>query len=432
MKIFKIIFVVILSLNSLESFAQNTKISSYTFGEGLNFKNENGSTVKLQGYLQPYFESKGYSEYDGRENRYRMRRMRLRLTGTSANEKFSYRFQVDLAGADEGEDDINNYLLDAYISYDVTNRIEVSLGQRATYTDNRELFMSSIALQLAERSRLTSAFATIREFGLFVRGNFKTGGGSYVKPAFVLTNGDGSNVFGKDHGGLKIGGRVDFLPFGLFRNKGQFRQPDMARELTPKLVIGVQFSQNNGMSSRRGRGSGDILYLNAEDEETLPDYTKYGADFMFKYKGFSVLGEFVKSKAIVPGDITQRIRNDGTNSTTFTVDGVQDIDSYVRGRMVLGEAYNIQGGYLFKNGISVDARYTYLNADDNSFLNNATVYNRPKYYTLGVSKYLSRSYGAKIQASYTLIDGSLGINNNDGDPITGDENLIRVILTLAF
>lgn len=433
MKIFKIIFFVIIAFSFTKIYAQNTELSTYKFGEGLNFTNENGSTLKLQGYLQPYFESKSYTEFENNTaNRFRMRRMRLRLSGKSANQRFSYRFQVDLTGADEADSDINNYLLDAYISYDLTNRIQVSFGQRATYTDNRELFMNSNSLQLVERSRLTSAFASIREFGIFARGNFRTGRGSYLRPYFVLTNGDGVNVFGKDRGGLKVGGRLDYLPFGLFTNFGQFRQADVVRETAPKLVVGVHFSNNNGMSSRRGRGSGSILYLDANDEESLPNYTKYGADFMLKYRGFSVLGEYIKSEASVPEDITQRVRNNGSVSSTFLVNGLQDVDAFVRGRMMLGEAYNLQMGYLFKKGISIDARYTHLKADQNSFLNNATFYNRPNYYTLGLSKYLTRSYGAKIQASYTIVDGGLGINNNNGDPIPGSENIFRLILTLSF
>ena len=80
--------------------------------------------------------------------------------------------------------------------------------------------MNSNSLQLVERSRLTSAFSSIREFGLFLSGNFRLNGkGSYLRPYFVLTNGDGINNFDKDLGGLKIGGRLDFLPFGFFTNK---------------------------------------------------------------------------------------------------------------------------------------------------------------------------------------------------------------------
>jgi hypothetical protein len=293
------------------------------------------------------------------------------------------------------------------------------------------LFINSNALQLVERSRLTSAFASIREFGLFAQGNFKTGNISRLKPYFVLTNGDGLNAFGRDFGGLKVGGRVDFLPFGLFTNFGQFRQADVVREQTPKLVIGVNYSYNNGMSSRRGRNSGAILYLNDTDEESLPDYTKYGIDFLFKYKGFSVLGEYVGATATVPDDITQRVRNDGSTSTNFDVAGMQDVQNFVKGRMMLGNGYNIQAGYLFKNGISLDGRYTRLNPDDNSFLNNATFYSRPNYYTIGISKYLSRNYGAKIQTSLTYVEGDM-INDFQSNPIDGNEWIGRVQLTLAF
>jgi hypothetical protein len=436
MKVFKIISVLAVCLTATLVHAQDVELDSYKFGEGLRFTADESHKIRISGYVQPYAESKQYTEADANEsmNRFRMRRLRLRMDGVLPNERFSYRFQVDLSGASEVGDSesSNNYLLDAYVSYNITNRIKLSFGQRSTYTDNRELFMSSRTLQLVERSRLTSAFSSIREFGFFAQGNFRTGGGSYLKPYFVLTNGDGSNAFDKDHGGLKVGGRIDFLPFGLFTNLGQFRQADVMRELIPKIVIGVNYSKNNGMSSRRGRESGSILYLNDANEESLPDYTKYGADFMIKYKGFSMLGEYIKTEADVPKDITQRLRNNGSTSTTFDVNGIQDVENYVKGRMMLGTAYNIQLGYLFKNGFSVDGRYTQLEADDNSFLNNGTFYNRPEYYTIGLGKYLARNYGAKIQASYTYVRANPGINDLNGSPIAGDEWIARLMLTFSL
>jgi len=391
--------------------------------------------------------------------RYRMRRLRLRLSGQSANERFSYRFQVDLAGQDEAQregdiSDLRNFLLDAYVSYKVAKRVELIFGQRATYTDNRELFMNSYSLQLPERSRLTSAFASIREFGLFAKGTFRTGRGTYLKPYLTVTNGDGANVFTNDRGGLKYGTRIDFLPFGLFTNFGQFRQADVVRELTPKLVVGATFNYNDGMTSRRGRNSGRIVYLNDvngngaldDGEERLPDYAKFGIDFMFKYKGFSVIGEYHKSFASnIAKDINLRsdIYGDDVSVLTDRFRGRVNPTSsnfrdytpqeYVRRQMMLGEAYNIQAGYLFKNGLSVDARYTHINADTHSFLNNATFFNRLDYYTIGLSKYLNRSYGAKIQASYTWINaGEFGIFNNQSEVLSGDEGLFRLILTLAF
>jgi hypothetical protein len=415
--------------------SQEVTLEKYNFGEGFTLQSESGSKIKITGYFQPYFESKSYTDVDDTPdmNRFRMRRARLRFDGNSKNTRFSYRFQVDLSGSGEAEDeDGNTYLLDAFISYDLGKKIKLSFGQRAPYTDNRELFMNSNSLQLVERSRLTSAFATIREFGLFVDGTFRMGKTSYLKPYAMVTNGDGINVFSRDRGGLKMGGRLDFLPFGLFSNLGQFRQVDMVRELTPKLVIGTTYSYNNGISGRRGRSSGGIIYLNDSDEETLPDFSKFGVDFLFKYKGFSALGEFVKTNAFVPNDISKRVRNDGSVTSSFLVDGVQDIENYVKGRMMLGEAYNFQMGYLFKSGFSIDGRYTHLKADEHSFMNNGTFYNRPNYYTLGVGKYLSRNYGAKIQTDITYISNNGGINDNNGNPIEGEEWLARLILTLSF
>jgi hypothetical protein len=339
--------------------------------------------------------------------------------------------QFDLTGNSEFEEQEGLYLLDAVINYELTNQITVAFGQRASYSENRELFMNSNSLQLVERSRLSSAFSTIREFGLFINGNFKTGGNTILRPYFTLTNGDGGNVLNRDYGGLKVGGRLDFLPFGTFSNFGQFRQVDVMRELTPKLVFGAIYSYNFGISDRRGRTSGDILYLNANNEESLPDFAKFGVDFLFKYKGFSAIGEFVKTSAFVPNDITQRIRENGTIATTFPVDGVENVENYVRGRMMLGEAYNIQMGYLFKSGYSIDAQYTRLNSDQHSFMNNSTFYNRPDYYTIGLSKYLARNYGAKIQTSFTYIKGDI-INNNLGQPIEGNEWIGRIMLTFSL
>ena len=196
--------------------------------------------------------------------------------------------------------------------------------------------------------------------------------------------------------------------------------------------MGVNYSVNSGMSSRRGRESGTILYLDNNLNESLPDFTKYGFDFLFKYKGFSMLGEFVKTTATVPSDIIYRVRVDGSIATTFNVNGVQDMPNYVKGRMMIGEGYNIQAGYVYKKKYSIDARYTHLEADQNSFLNNGTFYNRPNYYTLGLSRYFTRNYGFKVQASITY--GDLGPGSLDviGLPREGTEWTGRIITSIAF
>ncbi|MEY3984229.1 MAG: hypothetical protein RL160_1788 [Bacteroidota bacterium] len=435
MPVKRILFLLLL-LKGASAAAQTNPslIKAYRFGEGWRMKDSSGSLLRISGYLQPYAESKRLMGETGTDAdvRFRLRRVRLRIDGNSANDKFSYRFQTDLSGTGELLDGSSNYLLDAWVAYEPARRIKISFGQRAPYTDNRELFMNSNTLQLVERSRLTSAFATIREFGLFVENTTRLSNQAYLRYYLTLTNGDGPNVFGPDRGGLKYGGRIDFLPFGLFSSQGQFNQVDIIRERTPKLVIGTTYSYAAGVSSRSGRESGAILYLDAQNQELLPDYAKFGVDFLFKYRGFSALGEYMQGNALVPGNITQRVRVDGSVSGDFIVNGEQNVPDYIKARMIVGSAWNLQMGYLFKNGISVDGRYTRLTPATHSFLNNGTFYNRPYYYTLGLSKYVGRHYGAKIQADLTLVQNRGGINNNQGLPVSGNEVIRRIQSTFTF
>ena len=417
--------------------AQEIVLNKYKFGEGLSFSGkDNNYKMEISGYLQPSSESRKYLDNDDATfyNRMRMRRARLNFSGTSKKEKLSYRLQLDLTGGGEGDASIGSLVFDAWIAYDLTKRIKLTFGQKATSTDNRELGMRSNTLQLVERSPISGAFASIREFGFFAESTYKIAKQSYIKPEIAITNGDGINVFGKDHGGLKYGGRIDYLPFGLFNNFGQYRQADLERELTPKFVIGANCSYNVGISDRRGSESGTILYLDSQNKELLPDYMKYGIDFLFKYRGFSLLGEYINASTRVPSGITQRVRLDGTIATTFedANNNPIPIENYVKGRMMIGEGYNLQGGYVFKNLFSIDGRFSYLQPETVSFLNNAQYYNRSHFYTLGITKYLARNYGAKIQLDCTYINAKSGSLDVNKKPIAGNEFITRVITTISF
>tara|TARA_B100000965_G_scaffold121160_1_gene100135 strand:- start:279 stop:1613 length:1335 start_codon:yes stop_codon:yes gene_type:complete len=434
-------FILCVNLN-----AQDAAFNTYNFGEGLEFVSEDEHFFKLGGYIQPFVESRFiFNDTLGEnynDNRFRLRRLRVRLSGNSLSYNLNYRVQFDLSGVSETGEESSNLLLDAFLTYSFNKRTKLTIGQRSLRSDNRELPMSSASLQLVERSRLTSSFAAIRDFGLFLQRDFRFKNGSYLRNYFEITSGDGMNNFQKDHGGLKYGGRIDYVPFGLFTNMGQFRQADIMRERSVKLVVGVNYSYNQGMSSRRGRGGGQILYLDSLGNESLPDFIKMGVDFMLKAQGFSVLGEYQKTSSIVPDDITQRVRNNGTVSSSFLVNGQENVTNYVNGRIMLGSAYNIQMGYLLKSLYSFDLRYTHIESDEFSFLNNGTFYNRPNYYSFGISKYFARNYGFKIQASITYVDVSeestYATQTGDASdpyyniPHQGSEFLFRIITSLSF
>jgi hypothetical protein len=427
-------FIPALFLSSIPAFTQ--QVESYEPGEGIHITNEKDYNIRFSGFLQPMVESRFYPDMEGKKDfqRFRMRRMIAKLSGEAKEKQISYQLQIDLTGSSDGGGDgtSNNYLMDAWVGWKPNRNLEIVVGQENSPTDSREMGMTSTSLQMIDRSPVALAFSSIREFGVFVNTQFKAGRNAVLLPSVALTNGDGANVFAKDHGGMKIGGRLDYLPFGKFGNGGQFRQTDMERELTPKLVIGATYSYNSGISDRRGRQSGTILYLDSLGKETLPDYQKFGVDFLFKYRGFSVLGEFIKTSATVPKAISQRVRTDGTAATTFLVNGVQDVPNYVKGRLMLGTGFNIQAGYLFTNGFSIDARYTKLQADANSFLNNATFYNRPEFYSLCASRYLGRNYGAKVQASVSWNKANAGSLTVNGKPLTGNELSAALMFTFSL
>lgn len=407
-------------------------LHKYDFGEGITFSNKSGYKWKLRTYIQPSAELKYYEDtsVDQTLYRFRMRRLRFRLDGTSPSKKWDYRVQFDFSGSSEVEDANKIFLMDAFVSYNPIKKLKLSFGQRSNPADLR--LFSSQSLQLIERSRLVGAFSTIREFGFFAQSSIKWNNSNYLRPYLAVTNGDGVNVMGRDFGGLKYSARLDYLPFGLFRKFGQFREADVFREPTPKLVIGVFANSNRGMSSRRGRESGTILYLDPYGNYSLPNYHKIGFDLLFKYKGFSFLFDAIHATANVPTDIAYRVRTDGSTANTFLVNGLQDVDAYIKGRMMLGSGFNLQSGYIWPNGISIDGQFTRFINSEYTFLNNGTFYNRPQYATLGLSKYFGRNYGCKYQLSVTHVRCEPGSNYVNSSPISGNEWIFRFQTTYSL
>jgi hypothetical protein len=258
----KNIFSFLLILSSLIGYAQNPVLNKYTFGEGLRFTDRNSASYTVAGYIQPSMEFKHYVSdtpvFEDSYLRFRIRRLRLRLSGDLPRYKVEYRFQADFSGTPEVGDETNLALFDAWVAYNPTSFLQVKFGQSVPATENLELLMNSNSLQLPERSRVTSAFAVAREFGVFVSGEIRASKDLFLRPTLSVTNGDGSNAFRRSYGGLKYGGRLDVLTFGKFSNFGQFRQADVVRELTPKLLVGFSYSHNVGVSSRRGESNNPV------------------------------------------------------------------------------------------------------------------------------------------------------------------------------
>ena len=85
---------------------QPLRPEKYRPGEGLRFSTPAGHTLRLFGYAQPSVEVKGTTGTNPPDTvaRFRMRRLRLRLDGGSADDRVDFRLQVDLAGQTEADD----------------------------------------------------------------------------------------------------------------------------------------------------------------------------------------------------------------------------------------------------------------------------------------------------------------------------------------
>ena len=127
----------------------------------------------------------------------------------------------------EGDGELNGMLLDAFVAYQVHKRVKITIGQRATPRDNLELTFASNTLQLPERSRLTYAFASIREVGMFIDGNFNLPGSPVASNSWWYTVPDSL---------------IDY-PYGI--GNTLFSDADKELFFSKKLIVHLGENDNN-------------------------------------------------------------------------------------------------------------------------------------------------------------------------------------------
>ncbi|MES2389791.1 MAG: porin, partial [Bacteroidota bacterium] len=174
----KIMVLAMLQAAAFSAHAQNITLQPYMQGEGITFSSANKYSIRISGFGQPGLETRSYtgaSDDQKTYTRFRMRRLVTYVTGSAPKQNINYQVQLDLTGNSDGGGDAgtNNYLMDAWVSWSPSKRVEITFGQESSPTDNREMNMRSNTLQLIDRSPLSLAFASIREFGVFVSTNYK-------------------------------------------------------------------------------------------------------------------------------------------------------------------------------------------------------------------------------------------------------------------
>ncbi len=364
--------------------AQNQ--ASFELGSGLNFSfNDGAYQFKLGGMIQPQI---GLARTNSQpmDKSLIVRRTYFNISGTASKEKIRFLLQTDFSQGTP--------LMDAWLAFEPIKDLSITIGQKQSIANNREMLIMEDKLQFADRGLLSSSFSlTGREIGLFVEKkiSFLNIG---VVPQIAVTSGDGRNSFGVDSrdvdlGGLKYSGRLDLYPLGYFTKGNDDLIADLLHEKTLKLVIGGAASYNTGASNSVGEGHGDFQLYDVNGKAKLPDYRKMYGDILIKYQGFSLLGEAVISSATTL---------DGSYTTSSNASPL--IPTQISEYLALGTAINAQIGYVTKNGYALDFRYDALMPEfatnPNSIISETTGL------TVGLSKYFKQN-DLKLQATVSSL-----------------------------
>lgn len=365
---FRVVVILIAIFSQLQVLAQDK--TNNKFGKGISIVAADSSfSMKFGLRFQTLYNGFLNLENQNYDDALLIRRYRLKFDGFAYNPKLVYKLELgisnlDIAGGNNTQSALTSrIILDAVVKWNFAPDWTLWVGQ-TKLPGNRERVVSSQNLQFVDRSALNSRFNLDRDAGVqmhYSKNNF-----NFISS---ISTGEGRNIVTTNAGGYDYTLRGEFLPFGKFKNKGDYSESDLSREPTPKLSIGVTYDYNSKANRERGQ-LGEFMSEQRDLEAVF-------ADAHFKFRGFSSLMEFV-SKRSPDGPVVL------DSSGNF-------LEAYYT-----GTAFNWQAGYLFKNNYEIAARFTQVTPEEITLRNNSTQY------TLAGSKYIV-GHNLKIQGDVTLI-----------------------------
>ncbi len=362
-----------LSFNVL---AQNSPSTKMEFGKGIQFTSPDSTfTMAIRGRIQSMFEAKGDLTNETGGADFLLRRCRLNIQGSAFDPRFSYRIQIGFAHGDitSANSTMQNNLIlrDAMLFYMVNKWMRIGFGQ-TKLPGNRQRQVSSAVLQLVERSIANNNFTLDRDKGLWIHTNFNISK-AVLRSTLSISSGEGRIISGKN-GRLCYSGRMEYLPLGDFSKNGAYVEADIERELKPKISIAGAYSYNDGAIRTMGQ-LGDFLY-----NSQTANIQYYGADVLFKYKGFSLASE---------------LYNRNSNNGPIT----NDTDTTQINYIVSGTAFVIQSGYFVTGTNEISMRYAQIEPEAKV----ASVMSTQKEYVVGFSHYFNK-HSLKVQTDITYYE----------------------------
>jgi phosphate-selective porin OprO and OprP len=281
-----------------------------------------------------------------------IRRLRLRLEGSTGYPDFSYNLQFSFSRRDQDWDTLNypNILRDANVTWTYHPHHRLIFGLRKL-PGNRQRVISSGAQEFVDRSIANSVFNIDRDTGIQSWHDWF----SDTKPLrlrFALTSGEGRGQMNRGLG-LAQTLRLEWLPLGAYLHDGDYFEGDLSFESQPKLSLGVVLHQNQNTYRLAGQ-TGQILVN--QNQRTLDVFM---LDANFKFQGWSWSTEFFQRQA-----------------SRSTITPSQQI--------LTGQGFNSQISHTFSNSMSLGYRISYVNPDHDHF------YSHRREQALGLSYYLNQ------------------------------------------
>lgn len=270
-----------------------------------------------------------------------VRRMRLRFEGHLMSPKLEYKLQLSFANRDmDLESGSPQIIRDAVFYYKPSNKWSLGFGQ-TKLPGNRERVNSSGELQMPDRSIANGEFTVDRDFGIFIDRDFEIKK-QVIQLLTAVSTGDGRGQLSTDKG-LAYTGRIEYMPFGYFKNKGDYFEGDLDFEETPKVSIGFTYTKNF-RATRTGGQLGKHMYsIYNNDEALYANIRTLMADAVLKYNGWAFLGEYYDRKV------------DDFSVTDFSL-RPDDLLTFLK--MPAGTAINLQGSKMVSQKDEVVLRYT--------------------------------------------------------------------------
>lgn len=355
------------------AFAQETTRSHGSFdftSQGIVFATTDSvMSVIMRFRVQNWAEVRTKSDEDmsAAQTSMMVRRLRLRFGGYLYDPALRFNIQLSFAPNDiDVDDDLPAIIRDAMVFWDISKDLSLSFGQ-TKLPGNRQRVISSGDIQFADRSIVNSNFTLDRDMG-FQLGYRHRLGDAQVNLRAALTTGEGRGLYTAGNDGFCYTGRVEVLPFGSFKNGGDYFEGDLERESTPKLSVGLTGSHNaKGLKAR-----GQLGQLLAEPRSQ----TMVLSDALLKYNGFALYGEYARRIADDP--ITRN--SSGTAIPVF-----------------VGQGFLAQASYIFPSNIELSMRWAQV--DPEAEIEAVGAQNQR--HATGMVMYYFRGHRAKVGMEFT-------------------------------